>query len=144
MLTDHVHLDAEDEDTPYIHTEAATLRPDGTVTLIRLTPDIESVAAVMGDWCMGHRQNGDPFIVWTLMPLGLITLDAPYGVGEPNPFAQRVFHRLTGHEVEMRGAVLLVNEDGDPADSARMDAVAIEYATDVRSLRNRILRTDTP
>lgn len=135
--------DLDDTDTPYVHTEAAILRPEGTVTLIRITPETESVAAVMGDWCMGHRFDGDPFIVWTLMPSGLITLDPPYGVGEPNPFVQKVFHRLTGHGVEMRGVVLLVNEGGDPADSARMDAVVIEHSTAVRSLRNRIPRTDT-
>lgn len=125
------------ESTPYVHTDAVIIRPDNTVTLIRLTPNMETVAALFGDWCTGFSRHGSPYAAWAPMGDGVLFIASSdrLGHGEPNLLAQQVFHRLTGHDMETRGVILIANERADAEDSDRMDAAVIEHATSVLNLR---------
>lgn len=110
--------DAEDwDDREYVHTEGVVLRPNGAVTLIRLIPNSETLAAVMGDWCYGSSLYGSPFTVWVPMGDGIDLSDTVMGKGKPNALAEKVFRRLTGTEQALRGAVLLVNDRAENEDT---------------------------
>lgn len=123
--------------TLYVHTEGVIIRPDSTVTLIRLTPNMETVAAVMGDWCTGFSRHGSPYMAWAPMDSSAFfaVSSDKLGHGEPNLLAQKVFHRLTGHQLETRGVILIANERAERTDSDRMDAAVIEGAAAVLNLR---------
>lgn len=137
-------LDIEEESTLYTHTEGVIIRPDNTVTLIRLTPNMETVSAVMGDWCTGFSRHGSPYAAWAPIGDGVLFIASSdrLGHGEPNLLAQKVFHRLTGHEMDTRGVLLIANERAERADSDRMDAAVIEGAVAVLNLREPTRRDD--
>lgn len=131
----------DDEDTAEVSltpTDAVILRPDGSATLIRVVPDTETIAALVGQWAYGISPRGSNVMFWASMPRAVIFLDdtEPMGAGERNRLAQKVYRSLTGKKQKFLGTVVVVSEGR----GSGLGPAVSHHATEVTNLRSPLTR----
>lgn len=115
-------------------TSAAVLHLNGTAALIRITPDTETIAAVLGGWAYGFSPASAAVTFWGLMPQFIIAFAEPHGDGEPNALAGDVHRALVGGEHTFSGQILVVNDEG----TAALDEAVYEFAEQITDLRDHV------
>lgn len=140
-IYDDPDLNLDDEDTDEVSlvpTDAVILKTDGTASLIRVVPDTETIAAIIGTWAYGISPRDSSVRFWSAMPSGLIILNdtEPMGVGPRNRLAQKVYRALSGKRQVFLGTVVAVSEGRGSGLVAAVSA----RATTVTNLRNPLGR----